>query len=149
MRPSKKRKSDSDSDLSIICQENQRDSFEQKRLTSLQTLKERAVQKRKARDVTNHEAIQRIEECSIEDTNLSVYAHRKCYAKFTNITNINRLIDKLPATAQSTPDPHSETIDPEQSSTSQWERSGSVVECLTRDRRAAGSSLTVVTALCP
>ena len=27
------------------------------------------------------------------------------------------------------------------------ERSGSVVECLTRDRRAAGSSLTVVTAL--
>ena len=30
-----------------------------------------------------------------------------------------------------------------------WERSGSVVECLTRDRRAAGSSLTGVTALCP
>ena len=30
-----------------------------------------------------------------------------------------------------------------------WERSGSVVECLTRDREDAGSSLTVVTALCP
>ena len=29
------------------------------------------------------------------------------------------------------------------------ERSGLVVECLTRDRRAAGSSLTGVTALCP
>ena len=29
------------------------------------------------------------------------------------------------------------------------EGSGSVVECLTRDRRAAGSSLTGVTALCP
>ena len=29
------------------------------------------------------------------------------------------------------------------------ERSGSVVECLTRDRRAAGSSLTGVTASCP
>ena len=29
------------------------------------------------------------------------------------------------------------------------ERSGSVVECLTPDRRAAGSSLTGVTALCP
>ena len=29
------------------------------------------------------------------------------------------------------------------------ERSGSVVECLARDRRAAGSSLTGVTALCP
>ena len=29
------------------------------------------------------------------------------------------------------------------------ERSGSVVECLTRDRRAAGSSLIGVTALCP
>ena len=29
------------------------------------------------------------------------------------------------------------------------ERSGSVVECLTRDRGAAGSSLTGVTALCP
>ena len=29
------------------------------------------------------------------------------------------------------------------------ERGGSVVECLTRDRRAAGSSLTGVTALCP
>ena len=28
-----------------------------------------------------------------------------------------------------------------------WERSGSVVECLTRDRRAEGSSLTSVTAL--
>ena len=31
----------------------------------------------------------------------------------------------------------------------EWERSGSVVECLTRDRGAAGSSLTGVTALCP
>ena len=30
-----------------------------------------------------------------------------------------------------------------------WERSGSVVECLTRDRRAAGSSLIGITALCP
>ena len=30
-----------------------------------------------------------------------------------------------------------------------WERSGSVVECLTRDRGAAGSSLTGVTALGP
>ena len=30
-----------------------------------------------------------------------------------------------------------------------WERSGSVVECLTRDRGAAGSSLTGVTVLCP
>ena len=30
-----------------------------------------------------------------------------------------------------------------------WERSGSVVERLTRDRRAAGSSRTGVTALCP
>ena len=29
------------------------------------------------------------------------------------------------------------------------ERSGSVVECLNRDRRAAGSSLAGVTALCP
>ena len=29
-----------------------------------------------------------------------------------------------------------------------WERSGSVVECLNRDRRAASSSLTGVTALC-
>ena len=29
------------------------------------------------------------------------------------------------------------------------ERSGSMVECLTRDRRAAGSSLTGVIALCP
>ena len=28
-----------------------------------------------------------------------------------------------------------------------WDPSGSVVECLTRDRRAAGSSLTCVTAL--
>ena len=30
-----------------------------------------------------------------------------------------------------------------------WECSGSVIECLTRDRRAAGSILTGVTALCP
>ena len=29
-----------------------------------------------------------------------------------------------------------------------WERSGSVVACLTQDRRATGSSLTGVTALC-
>ena len=29
------------------------------------------------------------------------------------------------------------------------EHSGSVVECLTQDRRAAGSSLTRITALCP
>ena len=31
----------------------------------------------------------------------------------------------------------------------QGERSGSVVECLTRDRGVAGSSLTGVTVLCP
>ena len=31
----------------------------------------------------------------------------------------------------------------------EWERSGSVVECLTRDRGVAGSSLTGVTVLCP
>ena len=30
-----------------------------------------------------------------------------------------------------------------------WEHSGSVVECLTQDRGAAGLSLTSVTALCP
>ena len=30
-----------------------------------------------------------------------------------------------------------------------WERSDSVVECLTRDRGAAGSSLASVTVLCP
>ena len=30
-----------------------------------------------------------------------------------------------------------------------WERSGPLVECLTGDRRAGGSSLIGVTALCP
>ena len=30
-----------------------------------------------------------------------------------------------------------------------WEHSGSVIECLTQDRGAAGSSLTGVTVLCP
>ena len=35
----------------------------------------------------------------------------------------------------------------QESKTDGRERSGSVVECLTRDRRAAGSSLTGVTAL--
>ena len=40
------------------------------------------------------------------------------------------------------------TIDLKRNSV-QWERFGLVVECLTRDRGAAGSSLTVVTALCP
>ena len=30
-----------------------------------------------------------------------------------------------------------------------WERSGSVVECLTRDRRVVGLGLSGVTALCP
>ena len=34
-------------------------------------------------------------------------------------------------------------------SNSRWERSGSVVECLTRDRRAAGLRLASFTALCP
>ena len=33
--------------------------------------------------------------------------------------------------------------------TKKWERSSSVVECLTQDRGAAGLSLTGVTALCP
>ena len=33
--------------------------------------------------------------------------------------------------------------------TCEWERSGSVVECLTLDRGAAGSSLTGVCVLCP
>ena len=31
----------------------------------------------------------------------------------------------------------------------QWERSGSVVECMAQERGAAGSSLTSITALCP
>ena len=30
-----------------------------------------------------------------------------------------------------------------------WERKGSVVKCLSRDREAAGSNLTSLTALCP
>ena len=34
-------------------------------------------------------------------------------------------------------------------SSSCWERSGSVVECLTQDRWAVGLSLTNVTVLCP
>ena len=37
--------------------------------------------------------------------------------------------------------------DPDQTAQEQSERSGSVVECLTRDKGAAGSSLTGVTAL--
>ena len=122
MRPLKKRQSALDSDLHvcIVCQENKNDPLEQKRQTSLQTLKERAVQRRKARDISNYEAIQRIEECSVEDPELSVYAHRKCYAEFTNITNVNRLFDKLPATAQSTTSSsQSETIDTEKPPTSQ------------------------------
>ena len=38
-------------------------------------------------------------------------------------------------------------MDPDQ--TTPRERSGSVVDCLTQDRRAMGSSLTGVTVLCP
>ena len=34
-------------------------------------------------------------------------------------------------------------------SSDKWERNGSVVECLTQDRKAAGSSLTGITVLCP
>ena len=39
--------------------------------------------------------------------------------------------------------------DSDQLASEEWERSGSVVECLTGDQRAVGSSLTSVTALCP
>ena len=39
------------------------------------------------------------------------------------------------------------TVSKRSRNTESGERSGSVVECLTRDRRAAGSSLTGVTAL--
>ena len=56
-----------------------------------------------------------------------------------------------PGVASSTP-ARSHTfveIDHEIISTVIRERSGSVVECLTRNRRAAGSNLTDVTALCP
>ena len=44
---------------------------------------------------------------------------------------------------------HSDCLFKGQSPSVKRERSGFVVECLTRDRRAAGSSVTGVTALCP
>ena len=53
--------------------------------------------------------------------------------------------DKTSHAIFATPDKTSHT----QTASTYGERSGSVVECFTRDRRAAGSSLTGVTALCP
>ena len=118
-RSTKERKPTSDNNLCIICQESKKDSLEQKRQASLRTLKQRAAQRRKACDISNYEAIQRIEECSADDPESSVYAHRKCYSEFTNVTNIDRLFAKLPETVQSKASSLSGTVDSEQPSTSQ------------------------------
>ena len=118
-RSTKKRKPTSDNNLCIICQESKKDSLEQKRQASLRTLKERAVQRRKARDINNYEAIQRIEEYSADDPESSVYAHKKCYSEFTNVTNIDRIFAKLPETVQSKTSSPSEAVDSEQPSASQ------------------------------
>ena len=100
-----------------MCQESKKDSLEQKRQASLRTLKsikERAAQRRKTRE------IQRIEECSADDPESSVYADRKCYSQFfPNVTNIDRLFAKLPQTVQSKTSSPSETVGSEQPSTSQ------------------------------
>ena len=115
----KKRKPTSYNNLCIICQESKKDSLEQKQQASLRTLKERATQRKKAPDISNYEAIQRIEECSADDPKSSVYAHRKCYSEFTDVTFIDRLFGKLPETVQSKTSSLSETVDSEQPSTSQ------------------------------
>ena len=122
-RSTKKRKPTSDNNPCIICQESKKDSLEQKRQASLRTLKERATQRRKARDISNYisnyEVIQRIEECSADYPESSVFAHRKCYSEFTYVTNIDRLFAEMPEAVQKKTLSSSETTDSEQPSTSQ------------------------------
>jgi hypothetical protein len=65
----------------VICQENKTDALEHKKQKGIQTLKERASQRQKIRDVRYYEAIDRREKLHTSD---EVFCHRKCYSEFTH-----------------------------------------------------------------
>ena len=61
--------------------ENKTDALEHKKQRGIQTLKERASQRQKIRDVRYYEAIDRLEKLHTPD---EVFCHRKCYPEFTH-----------------------------------------------------------------
>ena len=65
----------------VICQENKTDALEHKKQKGIQTLKERASQRQKIRDVRYYGAIDRLEKIHLSD---EVFCHRKCYSEFTH-----------------------------------------------------------------
>ena len=76
---SNKRKLKTYEDFCIICQGLGKGVLEKKRSTSLITLKEKSDLRKKARDIENMEAIERIDQIDLEDEQSVVFAHRKCY----------------------------------------------------------------------
>jgi hypothetical protein len=65
----------------VICQENKTNVIEHKKQRGIQTLKERASQRQRIRDVRYYEAIDRLEKLHTSD---EVFYHRKCYSEFTH-----------------------------------------------------------------
>ena len=65
----------------VICQENKTDALKHKKQREIQTVKERASQRQKIRDVRYYEAIDRLEKLHTSD---EVFCHRKCYSDFTH-----------------------------------------------------------------
>lgn len=100
---SNKRKLKTYEDFCIICQGLGKGVLEKKRSTSLITLKEKSDLRKKARDIENMEAIERIDQIDLEDEQSVVFAHRKCYSAFTNSEHIRRLQQKIPTVSSSGP----------------------------------------------
>ena len=78
---------------------------------------------------------------TVNEILLTVWLGHKGIKSYNQIPPPSPPVSSLPSLSLSPP--------PLSSSSLLWERSGSVIECLTRDQGAAGSSLTGVTALCP
>jgi hypothetical protein len=69
----------------VICQENKTDALEHKKQRGIQTLKERASQRQKIRDVQYYEAIDQLEKLH---TSNKVFCHRKCYSNLPSFLSL-------------------------------------------------------------
>ena len=80
------------------------------------------------------------QQMTLGDKELSLYSTRLyCHSRPSSASNVCISIALI-----------AKVMNPDQTASNQIrERSGSLIECLTRDRVAAGSSLTGITVLCP
>ena len=87
----RKRIHEHDFELCIICQDRNSDTLEHKQSQAINTLIERALRRKKARDTKYYDAIGRIERLDISD---KVLCHRKCHSDFIHPKSIKLLESK-------------------------------------------------------